>query len=65
MKNMKKWLNKKGYEFELLKMQDEEINIFVNIDNLKKCNDIKKYINKYTDLKFEYRCNYTVLRIYA
>jgi len=64
MENLKKWLNKKGYKFELLKMQDGEKSIFINIDNLKECNNIKKYINKYTNLNFEYRCNYTILRIY-
>lgn len=64
MENIKKWLNKKGYKFEEIKMQDGEKSIFINIDSIKKCNDIKKYINKYTGLKFEYRCNYTVLRVF-
>ena len=64
MDNVKKWLNKKGYKFEVLKMQDGNNNIFINLNNIKDYHIIKKYIYKYTDFKIEFRCNYTVLRVY-
>ena len=64
MENIKRWLCKKEYKFEVLKMQDGNSNIFIKIDSIKEASNIKKYINKYTDFKVEYRCNYTSLRIY-
>ena len=64
MENIKKWLSKKEFKFEVLKMQDGNSNIFIDVNNIKEVNDIRKYINKYTDFKIEFRCNYTVLRVY-
>ena len=64
MDNVKKWLNKKGYKFEVLKMQDSSNNIFIDLNSISDYHIINKYIYKYTDLKTEFRGNYTVLRVY-
>lgn len=64
MDNVKKWLNKKGYKFEVLKMQDGNNNIFIDLNSISDYYIINKYIYKYTDLKTEFRSNYTVLRVY-
>ena len=62
MKNLKNWLNKNNFGFEVQKnMLGEEI-IFIKVQGLgsENAKKIKTYLKRYK-FNFEYRCNYTYI----
>ena len=62
MKNLKNWLNKNNFGFEVQKnMLGEEI-IFIKVQDIgsENAKKIKTYLKRYK-FNFEYRCNYTYI----
>lgn len=62
MKNLKNWLNKNNFSFEVKNNMVGEEMVFINIQDLGNENNkrVKTYLKRYK-FNFEYRCNYTYI----
>ena len=65
MKNLKNWLNRNSFNFEVKEGFTGNELIFINIETLAadQVKRIKTYLKRYK-FNFEYRCNYTFILAY-
>ena len=62
MKNLKSWLNRNNFNFEVKEGFTGQELIFINIQGIggEQIKRIKAYLKRYK-FNFEYRCNYTYI----
>lgn len=65
MKNLKNWLNRKGYNFEVEKNNEGQDLVFIKIEGMEAEDKkkIKSYLKRYK-FNVQYRCNYSYILAY-